>query len=141
MNTTNAQTQSLSPETRNGMARLRGATDCDQTPPAGAARGQGVARSRKRAPGVLMITEGTYPYATGGVSSWCDVLISGLEETQWAILPITAGGRRMRQRSPCPPTHGCYARSSCGQRTAPGAACLASTCALTCHFPLVCCAD
>lgn len=102
MKTTNAQTQSLSPETRNGMARGRGATDCDQTPPAGAARRQGVARSRKRAPGVLMITEGTYPYATGGVSSWCDVLISGLEETQWEILPITAGGRRMRQRFTLP---------------------------------------
>jgi glycosyltransferase involved in cell wall biosynthesis len=102
MKTTNAQTQSLSPETRNGIARLRGATDCDQTPPAGAARRQGGARSRKRAPGVLMITEGTYPYATGGVSSWCDVLISGLEETQWEILPITAGGRRMRQRFTLP---------------------------------------
>lgn len=42
-----------------------------------------------------MITEGTYPYAVGGVSSWCDVLIAGLEQVQWDILPIVAGSKRM----------------------------------------------
>ena len=44
-----------------------------------------------------MITEGTYPYAVGGVSSWCDVLIGGLEEVEWDILPVIAGGRRVRK--------------------------------------------
>ena len=43
-----------------------------------------------------MITEGTYPYAVGGVSAWCDILIGGLSEVDWAILPLAAGGRHMR---------------------------------------------
>jgi polysaccharide biosynthesis protein PelF len=40
-----------------------------------------------------MTTEGTYPYAVGGVSSWCDLLIGGLPEFDWQILPIMAGER------------------------------------------------
>jgi glycosyltransferase involved in cell wall biosynthesis len=102
MKTTLTQTQSLSPLTRDGTARVRGAADCDQTASSGAAKRARVGRSRKRSPGVLLITEGTYPYATGGVSSWCDVLVSGMDEIQWQILPITAGGRRMRQRFTLP---------------------------------------
>jgi glycosyltransferase involved in cell wall biosynthesis len=102
MKTTLTQTESLSPRTRNGTARVHRAIACDQTPSSGPAQYGRVGRSRKRSPGVLMITEGTYPYATGGVSSWCDVLISGLTETKWQVLPITAGGRRMRQRFTLP---------------------------------------
>ena len=45
---------------------------------------------------MLMITEGTYPYAVGGVSSWCDVLIGGLGQVRWDVLPVVAGGRRVR---------------------------------------------
>ena len=41
-------------------------------------------------PRVLLITEGTYPYALGGVSSWCDLLIRGLDEFDWRVLPIIA---------------------------------------------------
>ena len=44
-----------------------------------------------------MITEGTYPYAVGGVSSWCDVLIGGLQEIEWDVLPVVAGGKRMHK--------------------------------------------
>jgi glycosyltransferase involved in cell wall biosynthesis len=40
---------------------------------------------------VLMITEGTYPYAMGGVSSWCDYLTRGLPEVDWEVLPIVGG--------------------------------------------------
>lgn len=47
------------------------------------------ARQRLR---VLMITEGTYPYAMGGVSSWCDYLVRGLPEIDWEVLPIVGGG-------------------------------------------------
>jgi polysaccharide biosynthesis protein PelF len=43
------------------------------------------------APRVLLTTEGTYPYAMGGVSSWCDLIVRGLPEIEWRILPITAG--------------------------------------------------
>jgi glycosyltransferase involved in cell wall biosynthesis len=46
-----------------------------------------------RRPRILMTTEGTYPHAMGGVSSWCDLLIGGLPEFDWQILPIRAGDR------------------------------------------------
>src|ERR1039457_5226176 len=46
-------------------------------------------------PRILMTTEGTYPYAVGGVSSWCDLVIGGLHEFDWQILPVMAGDRRL----------------------------------------------
>jgi polysaccharide biosynthesis protein PelF len=49
------------------------------------------------APRILMTTEGTYPFAVGGVSSWCHVVVGGLPEFAWRILPIHAGGRRPAQ--------------------------------------------
>jgi polysaccharide biosynthesis protein PelF len=51
-----------------------------------------------RRPRVLMITEGTYPYAVGGVSSWCEVVVGALTEFDWQILPIVAGGKRLQPR-------------------------------------------
>jgi polysaccharide biosynthesis protein PelF len=39
---------------------------------------------------VLLTTEGTYPYAVGGVSSWCDLLVRNLEDIDWQVLPITS---------------------------------------------------
>jgi glycosyltransferase involved in cell wall biosynthesis len=39
-----------------------------------------------------MITEGTYPYAMGGVSSWCDYVVHGMPEIEWEILPIVGSG-------------------------------------------------
>src|SRR6478609_12224945 len=39
---------------------------------------------------ILLTTEGTYPYALGGVSSWCDLLVRGLTEFDWSVLPIIA---------------------------------------------------
>ena len=49
------------------------------------------------APSILLTTEATYPYAVGGVSSWCHLVVGGLPEFTWRILPIHAGGRRPRQ--------------------------------------------
>ncbi len=43
---------------------------------------------------VTIVTEGTYPYVMGGVSSWCHDLISGLPDIEWNLVPITAGGLR-----------------------------------------------
>ncbi|MBV9416910.1 MAG: DUF3492 domain-containing protein, partial [Solirubrobacterales bacterium] len=72
----------------------------------------GVAPSHRRSPRqnlagfrprVLMITEGTYPYAIGGVSSWCDAVIGGLDQIDWEILPIVAGGKRRQQHFKLPP--------------------------------------
>jgi polysaccharide biosynthesis protein PelF len=44
----------------------------------------------RRRPRILLTTEGTYPYALGGVSSWCNLLVSGLTEFDWLVLPIVA---------------------------------------------------
>ena len=45
-------------------------------------------------PRILLCTEGTYPYVMGGVSSWCDLLVNGLDEFDWLVLPIVAPGKR-----------------------------------------------
>jgi len=50
-------------------------------------------RSPRGALRVLLTTEGTYPYAVGGVSSWCDTIIRGLPEIDWWVLPVTAASR------------------------------------------------
>ncbi len=45
-------------------------------------------------PRVLLVTEGTYPFIMGGVSTWCDALVTGLNDVDFEVLPITAGGMR-----------------------------------------------
>ena len=45
---------------------------------------------------MLLITEGTYPYAVGGVSSWCDIVIRGLDGIDWEVLPLLGGGKHQR---------------------------------------------
>lgn len=55
------------------------------------------------APSILLTTEATYPYAVGGVSSWCHLVVGGLPDFTWRILPIHAGGRRPRQLFELPP--------------------------------------
>lgn len=50
-------------------------------------RARVVAPLRAR-PRVLLLTEGTYPYVVGGVSSWCDLLVRNLIELDWQVLPI-----------------------------------------------------
>jgi glycosyltransferase involved in cell wall biosynthesis len=39
---------------------------------------------------VALINEGTYPYAAGGVSTWCDQLVRGLPEIEWTLVSIVA---------------------------------------------------
>ena len=50
--------------------------------------------STRRSPHVLLSTEGTYPFIMGGVSTWCEALVSGIADVQWHVLAITAGGLR-----------------------------------------------
>jgi polysaccharide biosynthesis protein PelF len=38
---------------------------------------------------VLLVTEGTYPYATGGVSTWCHELLNALEDVEFDLLALT----------------------------------------------------
>ena len=42
---------------------------------------------------IAMITEGTYPVNTGGVSTWCDQLVSGMDEHEFEVTAIVATGR------------------------------------------------
>ncbi|MER5885000.1 GT4 family glycosyltransferase PelF [Streptomyces sp. NPDC001941] len=42
---------------------------------------------------VTLLTEGTYPHSHGGVSVWCDQLVSGLPEFDFRITAVTGTGR------------------------------------------------
>ncbi len=37
---------------------------------------------------VLLTTEGTYPFSSGGVSTWCDTLIRGTPDIRYTLLPL-----------------------------------------------------
>ncbi|MEV8511732.1 GT4 family glycosyltransferase PelF [Dactylosporangium sp. NPDC051484] len=39
------------------------------------------------------MSEGTYPFALGGVSVWCDQLVRGLPEYRWEAVALTVDGR------------------------------------------------
>ncbi len=39
---------------------------------------------------VLLTTEGTYPYVTGGVSTWAHQLVTGLPETRFVVYSVVA---------------------------------------------------
>lgn len=41
---------------------------------------------------VALVSEGTYPYAVGGVSTWCDQLIRGFPEYRWEMVALTVDG-------------------------------------------------
>jgi glycosyltransferase involved in cell wall biosynthesis len=53
----------------------------------------GGAASQLAGPGrhVALLTEGCYPFVTGGVSTWCDQLIRGLPEHTFELVAITGG--------------------------------------------------
>jgi glycosyltransferase involved in cell wall biosynthesis len=46
----------------------------------------------ERAMDIALITEGTYPYHEGGVSTWCDQLVRGLAPHRFSLHTITATG-------------------------------------------------
>ena len=37
---------------------------------------------------MLLTTEGTYPFYTGGVSKWCDLLTHGLPEIEFQVQAV-----------------------------------------------------
>ncbi len=41
---------------------------------------------------IVLVSEGTYPYAMGGVSLWCDQLIRGMPEYRWEMVALTVDG-------------------------------------------------
>ena len=42
-----------------------------------------------RGPRVLLCTEGTYPYAGGGVSTWCDILCRQMPDVEFTLFTVT----------------------------------------------------
>lgn len=42
---------------------------------------------------IALVSEGTYPFAMGGVSVWCDQLIQGMRDHQWEVVALTVDGR------------------------------------------------
>jgi polysaccharide biosynthesis protein PelF len=49
-------------------------------------------RTARAAADVVLVTEGTYPHAHGGVSVWCDQLVTGLPELTFRVVALTAFG-------------------------------------------------
>jgi glycosyltransferase involved in cell wall biosynthesis len=52
----------------------------------------GADRAARRSGDIVLVTEGTYPHAHGGVSVWCDQLVQGLPEQRFRIVALTAFG-------------------------------------------------
>ncbi len=46
---------------------------------------------------VLLLTEGTYPFRWGGVSTWCDVLTHELSDVRFSLLAIAEGPQLERK--------------------------------------------
>jgi glycosyltransferase involved in cell wall biosynthesis len=51
----------------------------------GSRTGSSVSRAR-----VALLTEGTYPFQTGGVSTWCDQIVRGLPEHDFELVSVVA---------------------------------------------------
>ena len=49
-------------------------------------------RDRNRPLKIALITEGTYPVVTGGVSTWCDQLIYGMPHHDFEVVALTGSG-------------------------------------------------
>jgi glycosyltransferase involved in cell wall biosynthesis len=41
---------------------------------------------------IALVSEGTYPFAMGGVSVWCDQLIRGMPDVRWEMVALTVDG-------------------------------------------------
>ncbi|WP_089156358.1 GT4 family glycosyltransferase PelF [Micromonospora sp. NBS 11-29] len=41
---------------------------------------------------IALVSEGTYPYAMGGVSIWCEQLIKGMPDFRWEVVGLTVDG-------------------------------------------------
>ncbi|MGW0316418.1 GT4 family glycosyltransferase PelF [Streptomyces flavidovirens] len=48
---------------------------------------------RSGAPRVTLLTEGTYPHSHGGVSVWCDQLVTGMPDLDFDVIAVTGTGR------------------------------------------------
>lgn len=48
-------------------------------------------------PRVLLLTEGTYPFVDGGVSTWCNQIVGGMPDVDFTVLAVTGdvGARQL----------------------------------------------
>ena len=83
---------------RPSTARQREWLAAPASEPPGAACRVGLVRPR-----VLLTTEGTYPYAMGGVSSWCDLLVNEPDRVRLAGAADRRPPRPAADCSSCPP--------------------------------------
>lgn len=51
---------------------------------------------------VLLSTEGTYPYGVGGVSTWCEQLMSGLADHTFSVVAVIANPHAVARYRPGP---------------------------------------
>jgi len=51
------------------------------------------AARRAAAARVTLLTEGTYPHSHGGVSVWCDQLVTGMPDIEFDVIAVTGTGR------------------------------------------------
>ncbi|MET9935148.1 DUF3492 domain-containing protein, partial [Streptomyces sp. NPDC006324] len=58
------------------------------------------AARRSGAPRVTLLTEGTYPHSHGGVSVWCDQLVTGMPDVDFDVLAVTAPLRHILRLAP-----------------------------------------
>ena len=49
-------------------------------------------RERDKPLKIALVTEGTYPVVTGGVSTWCDQLIAGMPDHDFQVIALTGSG-------------------------------------------------
>ncbi|MGW4538281.1 GT4 family glycosyltransferase PelF [Streptomyces chartreusis] len=48
---------------------------------------------RNAAARVTLLTEGTYPHSHGGVSVWCDQLVTGIPDIEFDVVAVTGNGQ------------------------------------------------
>nr|BFE73242.1 hypothetical protein GCM10020092_065430 [Actinoplanes digitatis] len=70
---------------------------------------------------ITLVSEGTYPYAMGGVSVWCEQLIKGMPDYRWDVVALTVDGAERAVFPAPPPTSTRSTRSRSGVRGRPAA--------------------
>ncbi|GIF23885.1 glycosyltransferase involved in cell wall biosynthesis [Actinoplanes tereljensis] len=69
---------------------------------------------------VALVSEGTYPYAMGGVSIWCEQLIRGIPDYRWQVVALTVDGAEKPVFAPPANLDGIHSIPLWGGRGRPG---------------------
>lgn len=84
------------------VVRPSDASDSGICSPSSSIRSVGSPQREVTGPTVALITEGTYPFSPGGVSNWCDQMITSLPESTFHVVSIVArcGNRSVWKLAP-----------------------------------------